>query len=367
MQKKLVLVAPLDWGLGHAARCIPVIRQLLLNNVDVVIAAENRGAALLAKEFPQVPIINFPNYAIRYPQHSCFLCSMIFQLHKIAKGIRAEQRFLRKKVLPNYAFDAIISDNRYGIYHPQILSVIIIHQTNIQLPFVLRPLKFVLNIFHHRLLKRFNEIWIPDTADHQFAGKLSHIENIVNKVKFMGLLSRFQNQTPTSHYKYDVLILLSGVEPQRSILESHLLSVLENTSFNIALVQGKTEHALAQNPKANVQVFSFHTASQLISLLHESKVVIARSGYSTIMDLLALGKTAILIPTPGQTEQEYLAKFYSKKERFYSLKQNQLYLIPQILPGIEILQHPTIENSELAEKLKTFCSAINKNVLNLQR
>lgn len=305
---KTVLVAVLDWGLGHATRCIPVIRELIKQNARVLVAGNGRSLALLKQEFPELPFYELPAYAVNYPEKGSMVLSIAKQIPRLLGVIKAERKSVTH-IAEKENVDAIISDNRYGCYHQSVPSIMICHQLNLQLPSGWSWMKFLVDRWHNRYLKRFNEIWIPDMPDNglSFSGDLS--ETHLANAKRIGLLSRFSSNAVPGN-QYDVVAIISGPEPQRTIFENMVRSQLAKFTGKWLMVNGLPDGA--EHADESVTEMNHLRASELNSILMGANLVIARSGYSTIMDLAALGKKAILIPTPGQTEQAYLAQHLSK-------------------------------------------------------
>lgn len=313
-RKFRVLVAPLDWGLGHATRCIPVIRELIRQGAEPCLACAGPTARLLEQEFPGLAIFPLRGYEIRYAKSRTGLFfSMLFQLPRMLASIRRERAWL-KELLTREHFDAIISDNRYGLSHPAIPTVFITHQLRI-----LSPLgkwnERILQKLNYRYINQFTECWVPDHATAPgLAGSLSHPDKLpAIPVKYTGPLSRFTAQDGTEK-KGHLLILLSGPEPQRSLLEDKLSKAIAHYAGTADFVRGLPA---AQSFIPSTRMLQFHNhlhADALQQKIAEAEYVIARSGYSTVMDLALLGKKSILIPTPGQTEQEYLAGFLQEKK-----------------------------------------------------
>ena len=315
-----VLVAPLDWGLGHATRCIPIINVLHEHNIDVLIAAEGPVAELLQKEYPAIVILPLKGYKISYSKgKGLFILKMLLQFPKVIAAIMNEKKWL-KKVVTRYKIDAVISDNRFGLHLSKTPCVYVTHQLFIETGNGL--LNKVANWIHFRIINKFDECWVPDAAgENNLAGKLSHPVRFPRKpVKYLGILSRCKEII--TEKKYDLLILLSGPEPQRSIFENTLLPQLKEIDGNVLLVRGLpgTEKKI-QIENRNVLIHDHLSAELLNKLMQQSVNIIARSGYSTIMDLVTVQQKAILVPTPGQTEQEYLATYLMEKKLFFSCSQ----------------------------------------------
>ncbi|MFM9021683.1 MAG: glycosyltransferase [Sediminibacterium sp.] len=316
-----ILVAPLDWGLGHATRCIPIIRSLLEAGHEVVLAGEEKQAILLREEFPQLTVLPLPGYRITYSKNHWQLpFKLAAQLPKIFRAIRHERKWLKKQI-EKKAFDLVISDNRYGLYHPSIPSIIITHQLTIVTPFCIG--QNWLQRIHYTLLNRFLQIWVPDTAyPPHAAGILSHPKKTpATPLHYIGWLSRFEPVKTPATYTY--CILLSGPEPQRTLLEQKLIGELQQVKEKVLFIRGLPgEQTLPDFPN-NINCKNHLSGKALQEALHASEWVISRSGYTTVMEILHLQKKAILIPTPGQTEQIYLAKKLLDQQWAFSVEQEK--------------------------------------------
>ncbi len=309
-----ILITPLNWGLGHATRCIPIIDALLSAGQEVILASDGRALSLLKKEYPNLKIFELPGYEIRY-EGSGMIWNIAKQLPKISRAILKERKAV-KKIVEKEKIDVIISDNRYGCRNKQCKNIFITHQVNIAIPN--RSLEIITNKINHHLINLFDECWIPDfEGENSLAGKLS---NNNKDHQFIGPLSRFNRKELKK--EYDLIAVLSGPEPQRSILETKLIEQLKALDFKSLIVQGKTEKLESFEISDQLKTVSYLTSEDLNEAILKSEIIIARSGYSTIMDLVALGKKAILIPTPGQTEQEYLAERLMDQQLFYHQSQN---------------------------------------------
>lgn len=316
-----ILIAPLNWGLGHATRCMPVINALLNRGIHPILASDGAALALLRQEYPDLKVLDLPAYDIKYHGNNMIL-TMGTQLPKIISAIFSEQKAI-KKIIQDHQIDILISDNRYGIFHPDCHSIFMTHQLNIKIPNNI--LENLVARINHRLIQRFDECWVPDypTAP-RLAGTLSKNSGLP-VVKYTGPLSRMKKATLPMEYK--IAIVLSGPEPQRTNLENILLKQLIDYPSKVCFIRGVVEVTtppLIDNK--NISVINYLTATKLNQVLNRSEVVICRSGYSSLMDLVKLNKQAILIPTPGQTEQEYLADYLSKTGGFSAATQKDFDL-----------------------------------------
>ncbi len=323
--KPRVLIAPLDWGLGHATRCIPVISTLIQQNCTVIVAAEGPVKTLLQKEFPDVLFIELTGYSVKYSRNKFWMpVKLLLQLPKILYRIYAENRWL-KKAVKGHNIHAVIADNRMGLFHKTIPCVYITHQLTIK-----TGNRFTENIaqkIHYHYINKFSACWVPDAEGSlNLAGALSH-PAIFPKVpvNYLGPLSRFKQKDVEC--KYDLCIILSGPEPQRTVFEKMILGELYAVTGNVFLVRGlpgKTEIPGSNN--SSIEIKNHLAADDLNSLILQSKMMQSRCGYSTVMDLVTLQKKAILVPTPGQTEQEYLGSYLQAQKIFYTVDQNKFSL-----------------------------------------
>jgi uncharacterized protein (TIGR00661 family) len=318
LYNKKVLLAPLDWGMGHAARCVPLIKQLQQQQNSLVIACTNQQKNFLEQEISGAEFAPLFGYNMSYAKFLPLWLKILMQLPKLFLVVRKENKWLANYLKQN-KIDVVISDNRFGFYNENVESVFITHQLNVQAPFFEKAINRINNSF----INKYNACWIPDyvEVEKRLSGILSN-KNGIKNIVFIGSLSRFE-KTKLEQKKYDVLILLSGPEPQRTILEEKLISVFVNTNYKIVLVRGSFNDRTQKLP-SNFYPINIASSKQLQELFNESSKIICRSGYSTLMDLDALGLKALLIPTPGQSEQEYLAKYWQDKFAYTCLEQKNI-------------------------------------------
>ncbi len=304
---KRVLITPLDWGLGHATRCIPIINELNAQGCEVVIGASGESRALLQDEFPEMLTVELPGYEPYYQAlNGSMVRTMAAQIPKFIRKIRQEHKVV-EKLITELKIDFLISDNRYGCWSEKIPCVFITHQSNIMMPKRLRWLQGVVRRMNTRLIRNFTHCWLPDyPGEHSLAGELLSFGSTASspKVEYIGVLSRFK-KTDETPPRYDVIAVFSGPEPQRTTFEEIVLPQLKQSGLTYAVVRGKIA---AKSATVEHNIFNYLTTESLQTLIRSSRLIISRSGYSTIMDLFAVGGKAVLVPTPGQTEQEYLAQ-----------------------------------------------------------
>lgn len=354
-KRKKILVCPLDWGLGHATRCVPIIRELLAQGCEVLIAADGRPLELLRQEFPDVDSTVFQGYDIQYPSGDGMILKMALSIPKILNRINKEGKELQT-IVSQHKIDAVISDNRYGLWKVNVPSVLVIHQLMVKSPFG----EALLNKITRSYVSKYTQCWVPDNkgADN-LSGDLAHKFEFPDNVKFVGPLSRFEAAAGETDKKYDLLALISGPEPQRTVFEEMIVEQLSAMEGKFAIVAGKPGEEAPEGLPKGVEYYSHLGADELRQKLLEAKVVLSRPGYSTIMDLAALGSSAIFVPTPGQTEQEYLAHLYTNRGLHYSMPQKQLnieHALKQVgrFSGFK----PQANGSELQKAVGEFLSSI---------
>ncbi|HRN57978.1 MAG TPA: glycosyltransferase [Agriterribacter sp.] len=311
-----ILVAPLDWGLGHATRCIPIINELVSRNCVVWIAAGGNSLRLLRKQFPLLPFLHSDGYNIIYhTTKSGFRWTIFKQLPAIMAAVKRERRWLQK-VMDAHHFDAVISDNRYGLYSQKAISVFITHQLGIQTGMGRLVNKCIQQI-NYRQIRHFDACWVPDVeGPGNLAGSLSHPGVLPPHTSYIGPLSRFEKKELGKIY--DLLIILSGPEPRRTIWEQLLLDELKTYRGKALVVRGLPGCNDIIEAGTGITIVNFLSSGALGAAIQQSEWVVCRSGYTSVMDLVQLEHKAILIPTPGQPEQEYLAGWLHRNEIFYT-------------------------------------------------
>jgi predicted glycosyltransferase len=317
MQK--VLVAPLDWGLGHATRCIPIIRALQQRGIEVLISAGGNGAAILSENFPHIKFLDIPGYDVSYPSKGHMAFSMLLQSPKIIKRIADEHRLL-ETIIRSEKITHIISDNRFGLWTENARTAFITHQMRIQAPAVIKQILFNIN---RSYIRKYHQLWIPDTEESpRLAGELSDPSQIDIPHTFIGPLSRFNGTAASANKKYDVIFMISGPEPQRTEFETVISTQPGIPGKKILVVRGLPGKAKNLESNHSITYLNHISDNDLTTFLHPETLFVARPGYSTLMDLVTLRhEGAVFIPTPGQTEQEYLARWWKSNFAFPFLKQ----------------------------------------------
>ena len=335
-----IIIAPLNWGLGHASRSVPLIKSFLSNSWEVILASDGAAYELLKKEFPQLKIYELPSYGITYP-HASIVFNLLSNARKFNSAIGAEKKVIQK-IMDKEKADLILSDNRYGIFDKRAKSIFLGHQIN------LRTGNYFFSkagsLWNKYLIRKFDELRVPDyEGEDALAGRLSSADHIKNK-KYIGPLSRLE--CLDTDFKYDLCAVISGPEPQRSrfqkIIEDQLLQLNERS----VLILGRMDEAKDYMLNENVRVISHLTTTKLNNLINSSNVVISRSGYSTVMDLTKLGKKAILVPTPGQGEQIYLARHLRNRFPQFIFEDQRKINIPAALEALNKIKPVQLKPSK---------------------
>jgi len=315
-----ILITPLDWGLGHSTRCIPIIQRLLELDARPVIGADKGPLALLRDAFPDLPHVRVPGVEVRYAKGASQTWAMAAQFPSMLRSVR-EEHHLFLNLRRQLQLDAVISDQRFGIRAEGLPSVIITHQLFPFTPFA----QGVLRRINLRSVARFDRCWIPDRAEEPgLAGELSHGDVLVNNARYIGPVSRMDpagSIAPTVPYR--IVCVISGPEPQRTLLEDVLMKQLRRIDGQHLLVRGKPEPALDETI-GHVRRVSHLGGDPLTGALLQAELIVSRTGYTTLMDLERIGKSALVVPTPGQAEQEYLGELHAKTGRFFVQAQERL-------------------------------------------
>ncbi|MDN3674983.1 glycosyltransferase family protein [Flavobacterium branchiarum] len=305
---KTILIAPLNWGLGHATRCIPIIKALQENNYIPIIASDGIALELLRKEFPYIQTLELPSYQIEYAKNGKnFKWKLIKNCPKMIEAILDEKKMVNSWI-KKYGIDGIISDNRLGVYSNKIPSVFVTHQLNV----MTGNTTWFTTKCHQYFIKKHTECWIPDMKkEPNLTGELGHLKNKKLKLRYIGPLSRMRKkETPKV---YDLMVILSGPEPQRGYLEEKLKKEVLRYKGKVVFIKGIVDKDQKKEVVENITYYNFMNTRQLEQTFNESELILCRSGYTTVMDLVKLEKKAFFIPTPGQYEQIYLAEKLEKE------------------------------------------------------
>jgi len=323
-----ILICPLEWGLGHAARMIPIAMKLREMNHNIIIGSGEEHLSLFRNELRGLSYIKFtgfkPGYSRFLPQYLSLLLKTPLLLYHIIR-----EHFLLKKIIHEHAIDIVISDNRFGLWNRKVTTVYVTHMPLIPFPKPVRFLEFIGVLLHRTIIKKYSICFIPDLpGDLNLSGRLSHGIKLPDNVRYIGILSRFKCDAPSSNantvnFKHNSVIL-SGPEPQREILKQKLTRLLKEYNPPTVVLEGRPDRMREIIRSGNICYYNHLPSSEMKEMITGSERIITRSGYTTIMELVSLNCSALLIPTPGQTEQEYLAEYLSKKGWFSTVSQGDI-------------------------------------------
>jgi predicted glycosyltransferase len=354
LKNKKILIAPLDWGLGHATRCIPIINHLLTYTNNITIAANGIQLQLLQNQFSSLNFISIPNYNITYANNTISTnIKLLFQLIKIKKAISQENKWLQQ-IQATQRYDIILSDNRYGLYHKSATCIFITHQLKPKTFFGKFGQQFLQKQLY-KYINQFTQCWVMDNkGSNSLAGDLSNPTLMPTiPTSYIGIHTRLK-QIPCDNKKYSIAIILSGPEPQRTLIENIIIKQLTIIQEAVILIRGTNNILPIQALPKNVEIVSVANAQQIETLIAQSQFVLCRSGYTSLMDYLSIGVKCIVVPTPGQTEQEYLAKYTSNQNLTMRILQNnlQLHMILKKAKNYSFTLLKT-EKNILAQKIST--------------
>ena len=322
---KRVLVAPLDWGLGHAARCIPVIRALQDRGATVIVAAAGAHSSLIREEFPALEFVPIVNYGMTYAGSPLLLALKFpFMVERVLDRAGREHREL-DSLIEKHRIDLVISDQRFGCWSRRVKCVYITHQLCVKMPHGFGLFERLVARILRSAAERFDRVWIPDFAgDDNLTGDLTRKYPLPRNHAFIGPLSRFGAVGGDAAKPADLLVMLSGPEPQRSMFERIVRAQLRGFAGRAVVLLGKPGTSAEQ--AGNIEIHPHLPPARIAALMRNTRAIVCRAGYTTIMELVALGRSAVLVPTPGQTEQVYLGARLAEKGWFACVKQNALDL-----------------------------------------
>ncbi len=322
------MISPLNWGLGHASRDIAVINALLEMNHMVYIGGSGDSIDYLKEYYPESMFVHIDSPKIKYGKRAAIGPGFAISFLGFFRSIYSDY-FSLKRICKTHKFDLIISDNRLGLYSKKIKSLYITHQVNVK---TRKPNSLsgkIVKAFHHKYINKFDYCLIPDNEnENTLAGELAHVIKS-DRFKYTGVLSRFdsivQSDTMCQEFNSNILVLISGPEPQRSFFEEAMIKKLQSKNNNVIIVRGIVGQGDAKiENKENFIFYNNPSDETLFDLLRNSAIIFCRSGYSTLMDLAVCKRKAVLIPTPGQPEQEYLAMIFKKNFQFLTINQNEI-------------------------------------------
>lgn len=340
--RKRILYCVLDWGLGHATRSIPIIRSLLDRGCDIILASDSLALEFLREEFPTLLSYGLPSYDVKYKSNHLLL-NGIYNWKNIRSAIRAEHELIAH-ISKKEKIDALISDNRYGCQVAGLPCVMVTHQLQFRTGNALQD--WFGQIAISKLLKPFDRIWVPDVEERTLSGVLSMSTD--KRVRCIGWQSTLTNRNQfcdgneaesgksidvslERHEEFQIVAILSGPEPLRTSFEKEIHAQFKSLDTKCAIVRGAevndsdiSEGNVSAQGESNVTVYHMLSRKEIENVMNSSSVIVCRSGYSSLMDLQTVGKKAILIPTPGQPEQKYLAERLRSSQNYVVQQQGHL-------------------------------------------
>lgn len=328
-----ILVCPLDWGIGHATRCVPVIRELKSQGAEVIIGADNGPKSFLAAEFPDIQIIDFPGHKITYSKKGGGLMfQLMLQLPAMLRWVKKENSLMHQ-LINEFKINGVISDNRFGLYSNTVPSIFMTHQVFLKTNLPIQSMDNKASELNLKLINKYQKLWIPDfEGSPNLSGELSHRSPLPDHGRFIGILSRFQGQAAQHTAKvksdkvWDACVILSGPEPQRTILEQKVLEEIKDSDLAVIIAGGQPGNETEVQQIGRSYIYPHLSTLDLLKAIKSSDVIISRSGYSTVMDLVIAGGNAVLVPTPGQPEQLYLGKYLQDQGWFACVHQEDFSL-----------------------------------------
>lgn len=356
---KRILFAVHDWGLGHASRSLLLIRALVERGDSItVVSAAGDGMRLLQSELGDacrfVSYRDIPKPFSRWP--AMFYLRMSLATPWVLARMRSEHRFVEALVAREH-YDCVVSDSRFGMWSANIPSYCILHSLRQIIPGRPRWMERLVERGQRDLTKGFTRILIPDIEEQQgLSGELGHdpvIDWGVDRLCYIGPLSGIsRTDAPVD---IDCFFSISGIEPQRSILEKRVLAALPQLDGRIVVTLGRPAQAGSCRQSGNATVHGYLDRKAQGEMLNRARLVMTRSGYTTLMELAELGQRALLVPTPGQSEQEYLARFHHQRGHVWSTTQRNLDFARDIA---QAMARPGLPRVSSATSVARFLSVI---------
>lgn len=328
-----ILYAVGSWGLGHATRSLPLITSLLDTNASLTIVSTGRALAVLRGELQdRCEFLDWPDVPHTVGRTAWgFYLKTAAAIPRYLAVVRREQQWTAQLLRARH-FDRIVSDNRYGIQHPDVPSFHVVHGLRFIAPGRVHLIERRLETVNYRWLGHLRQVIVPDTQEDQLSGDLAHSLEVFPQrvITYAGILSRLRRRAVSEDL--DLFVTLSGPEPQRSMLERLILQQLPSVRGRIVVTLGKPD-AAAHTRVGSADVYGYLDRSGQEEMMNRARLVLCRSGYSTIMDLAELQRRAVLIPTPGQTEQMYLARYHQARGTAFAVDQRRLDLRAALARG----------------------------------
>ncbi|MBW6458185.1 MAG: hypothetical protein K0B52_03390 [FCB group bacterium] len=344
MKNKTVIYAILNWGLGHATRSAPIIRRLINDGNRVVIISHGQALTLMKEQFPECIFRDIRDKNIQYASNGImFVFKIVSQFPKMVLGWEYERRKMRE-LEKEFHPDLVMTEMRLGFWSKNIPSVLITNQLRFFLPPGLKWAEILGEWFNFLVFRHFDHIFVPDIAgEPNLLGDLCHKGRIAKhpNVRFVGCLSSITPDDNPPEKDIDLLISISGPEPQRTMFEEIVLSRIADLSGKVVITLGSPgREGITEFDNGRITIYPHLDRGTMANIMQRAKFVISRSGFSTVNELFVLRKSAMLVPTPGQTEQEYIARHFHRQGIFHYCRQEDLDLkhlpVKELIPPVEL-------------------------------
>lgn len=327
MRRLDILFGVQDWGLGHATRDLILLRALVSAGHRITIVSNGRALQMLRQELKGrcnfIPLKDLPKPLSR--KALWFHIKMSLALPLVFHTYRRERQLVQR-LRRTRNIDRIVSDTRYGLCCTEIPSFHLLHSLRQIVPGRPRSLERMVESGQRHLLRKGLRIIIPDQLHNGLAGDLCHRVDCDwgDRLAYIGILSSL---TPTpSETDIDVFISISGAEPQRSIFERLVLAQMGDLNGRVVVALGRPEAATMVSRNGRITIYGYLNRAKQQEMMNRARLVVSRSGYTTLMELAELGKKALLIPTVGQSEQEYLAEYHEGRGHLHAVRQSEVRL-----------------------------------------
>ena len=400
-----VLVAPLDWGLGHATRCVPVVREFLRAGAEVELAVVKANANFFREVFPDLRQRLAPSYNIVYPKHGYNMALWLLKNSVHLNAVMRYEHHFAEEMVERHGYDVLFSDNRFAFYSKNALSIYMTHQRRIAFPRAFAAFERIGVMWHANIMRKFDEVWVPDLEIYPgYAGSLSHSGATPGDkpMRYVGTLSRFSemdaagagknavkaggnapapvdlerdvdlmsvsefmahstnvewNAAPEVHVAgmdgtemraaYKVVAVVSGVEPARTQFEQQLREALQQIPGQHMMILGKPSAEQKTWIEGNIEFHTHLATNDFAEAVKRADFVVSRGGYSTVMDMAELGAKCIFVPTPGQFEQIVLAHDLSKAGYAVEIPADELFAETLTRAFEKSVKMPKVEKQNL--------------------
>lgn len=348
MKKRKIFFAILDMGLGHATRSLPIIKKCIELEWQVIIGCSGRSLIFLAKEIPQASFVEMVDYGLRYSEKGVSVFKIMLKFPRLLRVIVFEHKFIRQYIHENKV-DIIFSDHRYGCFSKEIPSFLLTHQLRFIAPKSIRFLEFLGVLFNNYFHCKYSAVIVPDTLQNNQGIISGNMSKIAGKKTyyFAGILSSLSRQENLKN-DIDVFVSVSGPEPQRTVLERIIRAQINDIPGRKVVALGLPTSNFIEHPHPDIVIYHHLSRAEMELFMNKSHIIISRSGFSTLMELAELTKKALFIPTPGQTEQLYLAERLYENKWFYFVQQDKLNLKRDIPLALQYPGFPEMKTTAMS-------------------